>query len=178
MPFSVKPFAFAALLAALPLGAAVASDASDIARVTKLPVPVVENVLVNVDALFASADAPTNRMTSGILKDLVLKVVKDRLANLDEATPGKASEASDEEKNATYRATVRTSRHDTSEASDCVENKVTLLGSEGVPVVKDGGFTFDMVHPRVTNWGWMMTFCRTATANGEFADWQLAPAGK
>ena len=177
MTFPVKTFAVAALLIAAPV-CAYAGDASDIARVNKLPVPVVENILVNVDALFASADAPTNRMISGVMKDLVLKVVKNRLANLDDAAPGKASDASDEDKNATYRVSVRTSRHDTSEASDCVENKVVLTSSEGVPVVKDGAFTFDMVHPRVSNWGWMMTFCRTATASGEYSDWQLAPAAK
>jgi hypothetical protein len=174
MSFPVKSLSAAALLLAASAGIAHANDASDVARVAKLPVPVVENVLTNVDAYFASNDAPSNRMTSGILKDLVLKTVKSRLGNLDDAAPGKASDATVEDKNASYRAVVRTSRHDTSEASDCVENKVTLTSSEGQPVVKDGAFIFDMVHPHVSNWSWSLTFCRTPTSNGEFSDWQLA----
>lgn len=161
----------------VPMGAAHAGDAADIARTTKVPVSVVDNVLTNMDGYFASADAPSNRMTNGMLKDLVLKAVKSRLGNLEDAAPGKSSEADDEEKNATYHALVRTTRHDTSEASECVENKVSVSSSEGVPTVKDGVFTFDMVHPRVTNWGWTMTFCRTASSNGDFSEWQLA-AGK
>jgi hypothetical protein len=73
---------------------------------------------------------------------------------------------------------VRTSRHDTSETSDCVENKVALVSSEGQPMVKDGAFGFDLVHPRVTTWGWTLTFCRTASGNGKFSDWQLSAPAK
>lgn len=167
-------------LASLPIGVsmAYASDASDIARVDKLPVSVVETVLQNVDAYFASPNAPSNRMVSGILKDLALKAVQNRLSSLDDAAPGKGSEANFEDKNATYHAVVRSSRRDTTETSDCVENKVTLTSSEGMPIVKDGAFSFDMVHPHVTTWGWSLTFCRTATGNGDFSDWKLSPAAK
>lgn len=174
--FKSVPVAFA--LIPLSVGMAYASDASDIARVDKLPVPVVETVLQNVDAYFASPSAPSNRMVSGILKDLSLKAIQNRLSGLDDAAPGKASEAKFEDKNATYHAAVRTSRHDTTETSDCVENKVVLTSSEGLPIVKDGAFNFDMVHPRVTTWGWTLTFCRTATGNGEFSDWQMSSPAK
>jgi hypothetical protein len=157
-------------------GAAMASDAADIARTSKLPQPVVESVLTNVDAYFTSPSAPSNQMMSGIVKGLALKAIKSQMGNLDEATPGKTSDASDEEKSATYRAAVRISQRNTSESSDCVENKVTLTSSEGIPLVKDGAFTFDMVHPRVTNWDWKLTFCRTAGSNGDYSDWQPAAA--
>ena len=178
MSLPIKSVALSTLMIAASLGAAHASDASDVARTAKLPVAVVDNVLVNVDAYFASADAPSNRMVSGIMKDLLLKVVKNRLTNLDDAAPGKSSDQAFEDKNATYRATVRTTSHNTSETKDCVENKVSLTSSEGVPVIKDGVFIFDTVHPRVTNWGWPLTFCRAAASNGDFGEWQLASDGK
>ncbi|HVI51334.1 MAG TPA: hypothetical protein VM661_09015 [Candidatus Sulfotelmatobacter sp.] len=157
-------------------GVALASDSSDVARVAKLPVPVVDSVLTNVDAYFASPSAPTDQMMSGVVKSLALKVVKSHLSSLDDTTPGKSTDATDEEKNATYKVVVRVSRRDTSEASDCVENKVALSASEGVPAIKDGAFIFDMVHPRVTGWEWKLTFCRTPTSGGDFSEWQFAPS--
>ena len=178
MSFPIKHSSIAAVVLACLSGSAHASDASDIARISKVPASVVDSVLTNVDAYFTSADAPSNRMVSGILKDLVLKVVKNRLGGLDDAAPGKSSDSTYEDKNAIYRAVVRTTSHNTSETRDCVENKVVISSSEGVPVIKDGLFGFDTIHPRTTNWGWSMTFCRTASSNGDFGEWQLATDGK
>jgi|GEM_PF-3185582 len=174
MSVSTKLMAAVSLLCAFG-GTAFASDASDIARIDKLPVPVVESVLTNVDSYFASAGAPSNQTMSGTIKSLALKVIKSHLSSLDDIAPGKATDATDEEKNATYRAIVRVSRRDTSEASDCVENKITLTSAEGLPVVKDGVYGFDMVHPHVTNWEWKLTFCRAPTSGGDYSDWQFAP---
>jgi len=157
--------------------AAQAGDAGDIARTVKLPQPVVESVLSNVDAYFASANAPGNQLMSGAVKTVALKAVKSQISNLDDGTPGKSADATDEEKNATYKAVVRISQRNTSESSDCVENKVTLTSAEAVPVVKDGAFTFDAVHPRATGWEWKLTFCRTAGSDGAYGEWQFA-AGK
>lgn len=156
--------------------AALADDAADIARVSKIPAPVAGSVLSNVDAYFASASGPANHMMSGVVKGLALKVIKNHMDSLDDAAPGKSTDASDEEKNATYKAAIRVSRRDTSESSDCVENKITLTASEGVPAVKDGAFVFDMVHPHVTGWEWKLTFCRTPTSGGDFSEWQFAPS--
>ena len=174
----VKSLFISSGFVAASLGGAWASDASDVARTTKLPASVVDNVLSNVDDYFASADAPANHMVSGIVKELVLKAVKNRMSNLEDAAPGKSSDQAFEDKYATYRASVRTTSHNTSETRDCVDNKISLTNSEGVPVVKDGQFAFDLVHPRVTNWSWMMTFCRAATSNGEFGEWQMAADGR
>jgi hypothetical protein len=173
-----KVISLAVVLFAAGSGIARAGDSGDVAAETKLPVAVVENVFTNVDAFFASADAPSNRLTSGIFKDITLKAVRGRMGALDDAQPGKVSESSDEEANATYRAAVRTTSHDTSETSECVANKVSLAASEGVPAIKDGTFVFDNAHPRVSSWGWTMTFCRTPTGNGGHSAWTLAPAGK
>ena len=150
-----------------------ADEAADIARVAKLPVPVVDNVLKNIDAFLASADAPYNRLVSGQFKDQTLKAVKARLGSLDDAAPGKSNETGFEERNATYRISVRTTSHNASETKECVDNKVTLTANEAVPAVKDGQFTFDNVHPHTTNWSWGITFCRAAASNGEFGEWQL-----
>lgn len=180
MTHSFKPvlpvaFGLVALLAAHP---SLASDASDVARETKLPVPVVETTIANVDAFFGSAGAPSNRMVSGVFKEIALKAIRNRLGNLEDSTPGKTSDATAEEKNAIYKAVVRTTRHDTTEARECVDNKVTLTASEGVPVVKDGAFIFDVTHPKVSTTAWDITFCRTPSAGGGYSDWALVPAGK
>ena len=178
MQFFAKSALVAAALIATNIAAAQADDSADVAREAKVPVAVVDNVLSNVDAFFASPDAPANRMTSGVIKELALKTIKSRLSNLSDATPGKALENSVDDRNATYRVAVRTTRHDVSEASDCVENKVAVTASEGVPVVKDGAFTFDMVHPRLAKWEWALTFCRAPIGNGDFSDWKLSSAAK
>ncbi|MBI3446234.1 MAG: hypothetical protein HY055_12965 [Magnetospirillum sp.] len=151
-----------------------ASDASDVSREMKVPTAVVEGVLVNVDAFFASANGPSNRMVSGVVKELALKAVRNRIGNLEDSLPGKTSEAAAEDKNATYKAVVKTTRHETTEIRECVDNKVTLGASEGVPVIKDGAFIFDMAHPRVSSHAWDITFCRTPSASGGFSDWALA----
>ena len=161
------------LLAALP---ALANEASDVARETKLPVPVVESTMANVDSFFASQAAPSNRMVSGVLKEITLKAIRNRMGGLEDSVPGKASEASAEEKNAVYKAQIRTTRHETTETRECVDNKVTLTGSEAVPVVKDGAFIFDTAHPRVTSTSWDVTFCRVPAAGGGYSDW--APVAK
>ena len=180
MSYSPKPlllvvFGLAAAVIARP---SLASDASDVARETKLPVPVVETTIANVDDFFASAGAPSNRMVSGVFKELALKAIRNRLGNLEDSVPGKASEAAAEDKNATYKVAVRSTRHETTETNECVDNRVTLTGSEGVPVVKDGAFIFDLAHPRVTSTSWDVTFCRTPAAGGGYSDWALVPAGK
>lgn len=168
--FIVLPAAAFLLVAA----SAHASDTGDVARRYSLSVPVVESVLKNIDSFFASADAPDNRMTSGLLKDLALKTVKAHMSRLDEETPGKASENVVEDKNATYKVTVRTTRHEATETAECVETTATASGAEGVPVVKDGAFSFDSVHPKNTAYSWKMSFCRTPLNGGsDFTDWQL-----
>ena len=174
---SFRALPAAALLAGL-AGPALASEASDVARETRLPVAAVETVFATLDAFYASAQAPLNRQTSGQAKELVLKALKHRVANLDDAVPGKASDATLEERAATYRAEVRTTRHETTESRDCVDNKVTLTVSESVPAVKDGAFVFDGAHPRVTGTSWAVTFCRAPLAAGGWSDWALAPAGR
>jgi hypothetical protein len=170
MTQTIKTLALTAfgLMAALP---ALASEASDVARETKLPVPVVEATMANVDAFFASPAAPSNRMVSGVLKEITLKAIRNRMGGLEDSVPGKASEASAEEKNAVYKAQIRTTRHETTETRECVDNKVTLTGSEAVPVVKDGAFIFDTAHPRVTSTSWDVTFCRSPAAGGGYSDW-------
>lgn len=152
---------------------ALAGEAADVAREMRLPVAVVEDVFAQVDAYAASAEGPANRLMTGVLKEVTLKAVKSRLGNLDDAGPGKASEYSSEERNAVYKAVVRTTRRDSSEAGECVENKVTVSASEALPSVKDGAFTFDTAHPRTTSAGWPITFCRTRTGSGDFSPWAL-----
>ncbi|MCR6629841.1 MAG: hypothetical protein NVV74_07190 [Magnetospirillum sp.] len=151
-----------------------ASEVGDVAREMRLPAPVVEAVFANVDAYALSADGPANRLMTGVLKEAALKAVKSRLGGLDDAGPGKASEYSAEERNATYKAVVRTTRRDSTEAGECVENKVSLTSTEALPVVKDGAFTFDGAHPRTTGYSWPLTFCRSRTTGGDFSDWTLA----
>lgn len=162
-------------LFALPLagGAALAGDASDVAREMRVPVAVAEDVFANVDAYVNGPEGPANRLATGQLKELALKAFKNRLGNLDDSGPGKASEASSEERNATYKAVVRTTRRDSTEASECAENKATISAAEALPVVKDGAFTFDTAHPRITSHSWTATFCRARTAGGDFGDWKL-----
>jgi hypothetical protein len=156
-------------------GTAKANDVSDVARQFNVPMPVVETVILNVDAYFASPDAPVNRMTSGIFKELALKAAKSRMSNLEDSTPGKSSESSVEERNAAYKATVRTIRHESSENAECVDNTETVTSSEGVPTIKDGSFVFDNTHPKVSSYSWKMTFCRTPLNGGgsDFTEWQL-----
>lgn len=168
-----------ALSAALVLtlaGAARAGDAADIAREMKLPVPVVETTLANVDAFYASASGPANRLTSGVVKDLALKAIRHRMGNLEDSVPGKASESTAEEKNGIYKAVVKTTRHETTETRECVDNRVILTSSEALPVVKDGAFGFDTARPRVASHTWDLGFCRTPSSGGGFSDW--APAGR
>ena len=180
MSHSSKPLLLAmlGLAAALTAPPALASDASDVARETKLPVPVVETTIANVDSFFTSAGAPSNHMVSGVFKELALKAIRNRLGNLEESMPGNASEASAEEKNATYKAAVRTTRHETTETRECVDNRVTLTASEGVPVVKDGAVVSDLTHPRVTTTAWDVTFCRIPAVGGGYSEWSLVPASK
>jgi hypothetical protein len=161
----------AALAAASP---SLASDVGDVAREMKLPAAVVEGTFANVDAFFAAANGPANRLVSGTVKELALKAIRHRQGNLEDSAPGKASEASAEEKHAVYKAVVRTTRHETTETRECVDNKVTISGSEGVPAIKDGSFTFDTAHPRLSSYSWDLTFCRTPTSGGGYSDW--APA--
>ena len=170
--------AFAVAAVATVSNAASASDASDAAREQKAPVTVVESVLKNIDVFFAAPDAPANRLTSGLLKDLALKAVKDRIGGLDDSGPGKVSESSSDEKNATYKVTVKTTRHETSEVNECVDNTVVATASESLPVVKDGVFTFDTAHPKVTTHSWTMSFCRTPVTGGGYSEWRLAAAAK
>jgi hypothetical protein len=166
----------AAATAGAVLGAApaLAGDAADVAREMRLPASVVEDVFAQVDAYAAAAESPANRLMTGVLKEVTLKAVKSRLGSLDDTGPGKASEYSAEERNAVYKAVVRTTRRDSSEAGECVENKAVLTSTEAVPVVKDGSFTFDSAHPRVTSHAWAMTFCRNRVAGGDFSDWKLS----
>ncbi|PKU26173.1 hypothetical protein [Telmatospirillum siberiense] len=174
MPALTKFIVLPAAVFLLAAASAQASDTGDIARRYNLSVPIVETVLKNIDSFFASADAPENRMTSGLLKDLALKTVKAHMSRLEEETPGKATENVAEEKNATYKVTVRTTRHEATETAECVEANATASGAEGVPVVKDGAFAFDSVHPKNTSFSWKMSFCRTPTNGGsDFTDWQL-----
>jgi len=173
---SVLRVALGLVLAVAVIRPSLASDASDVAREMKLPVPVVESTLAAVDAFFAGPSAPSNRMASGTFKELALKAIRHRLGNLEDSAPGKSSDSAVEERNANYKAAVRTTRHETTEARECVDNKVTLTASEGVPVIKDGAFIFDTTHPRVTTYGWDITFCRVPAPSGGFSDWALAPA--
>lgn len=161
---------------ALTAGTAQAGDAADIAREMKLPVPVVETALANVDAFYASASGPANRLTSGVVKELALKAIRHRMGNLEDSVPGKASESTAEEKNGIYKAMVKTTRHETTETRECVDNRVILTSSEALPVVKDGAFIFDTAHPRVASHTWDVSFCRTPNSGGGFSDW--APAGR
>lgn len=167
-----------ALSAALALtaGAALAGEAADIAREMKLPASVVETALANVDAFYGSASAPANRLTSGVVKELALKAIRHRMGNLEDSVPGKASESAAEEKNGTYKAVVKTTRHETTETRECVDNRVTLTSSEALPVIRDGAFTFDTARPRVATHTWDLSFCRTPNSGGGFSDW--APAAR
>jgi len=174
-PFLPVMFGLAVAIIARP---GLASDASDVAREVKLPVAVVETTIANVDAFFASPGAPSNHMVSGMFKELALKAIRNRLGNLEDSIPGKASDSAVEEKNTSYKAVVRTTRHETTETRECVDNKVILGASEAVPVVKDGAFIFDTAHPRLTSYSWDITFCRTPVAGGGSSDWALAPVGK
>lgn len=168
----------AAAFVAAAATAAHANDVSDMAREYKMPVQVVETVFRNVDNYFAAADGPGNRLASGLVKDISLKAVKNRMSSLEESGPGKASESSAEEKNAVYKAVIKTTRHETTETGECVDNRATISSSEGVPVVKDGAFSYDLTHPKVSSYSWNMTFCRTPLNGGtDFSEWQLAPAG-
>lgn len=163
-------------LAALMLAAAtpaLAAETADVAREMRLPVPVVESVFANVEAYVNSAQGPANRLMSGVLKEVTLKAVKARLGNLDDSGPGKASEYSSDEHNATYKASVRTTRRESSETAECVDNSVTVTSAEAPPLVKDGAFTFDTAHPRVTSTSWPLTFCRSRTGSGDFGPWGL-----
>jgi hypothetical protein len=150
---------------------ALASDASDVAREMKLPVSVVETTFASVDAFFAQPAGPANRMMSGVVKELALKAIRARMGGLEDAVPGKASDASAEERNASYKVQVRTTRHETTETRECVDNKVAITASEGVPAIKDGAFVFDTAHPRQSSFGWDVTFCRAPLAGGGFSDW-------
>ncbi|MFN3075810.1 MAG: hypothetical protein ABT940_02810 [Alphaproteobacteria bacterium] len=171
-------FGFAAVLASVP-GVTHASEVSDISREFKVSQAVVETVVSNIDAYFASAGAPGNRMVTGLLKELSLKATRNRIDNLEGSSPGKVSETSSEEKDATYKVSVKTVRHDTAETKECVENKATVVSTEGVPIVRDGTFVVDTSHPRVTSHSWNMTFCRAPLGGGSgYSDWQLSPAGK
>lgn len=154
--------------------AAHASDVSDVAREMKLPVPVVDMVFRTVDGFYASADAPANRLSSGTMKELTLKAVKSRLGNMEDSQPGKSNESSAEERNAVYKAQVKTTRHETSESGECVDNTVTLIASEAQPVVRDGQFGFDSARPKVSSAAWKMTFCRSPINGGtDYSDWQV-----
>lgn len=163
-------------LAVLMLAAAtpaLAAESADVAREMRLPVTVVESVFANVDAYVASAQGPANRLMSGVLKEVTLKAAKARLSDLDDSSPGKTSEYSSDDRNATYKASVRTTRRDSSENGECVDNTVTVTSTEPPPVVKDGTFAFDTAHPRVTSTSWPLTFCRGRTGSGEFGPWSL-----
>jgi hypothetical protein len=174
MPALTKCFLLPAAAVLFATASAQASDSGDIARHYSLSVPIVESVLRNIDSFFASADAPDNRMTSGLLKDLALKTVKSHMGRLEEEGPGKASENVDEEKNATYTVSVRTTRHEATETAECVETNATVSGAEGVSVVKDGTFAFDTVHPKNSSYSWKMSFCRTPLNGGaDYTEWQL-----
>ncbi|MDR3439168.1 hypothetical protein [Telmatospirillum sp.] len=178
MPFkskhllSLTTLAITAVLLAAP--AAKANDIGDVARRVSLPAPVVETVLKNIDSYFDSDDAPSNRMINGALKELALKAVKSHMGRLDEETPGKATETSSDDKNASYKVSLRTTRHESTETAECVDATAKVFSTEGVPVIRDGVFTFDMVHPRATSYSWKMTFCRMPINGGsDFTDWQL-----
>jgi len=150
---------------------ALASDASDVAREVRLSVPVVETTFAQVDAFYAAPNGPANRLTSGLVKDLSLKAIRNRVSNLEDSVPGKVSETSAEEKHSTYRVAVRTTRHETTEAQDCVDNRVTVTVSEELPAIKDGTFTFDGVHPKISTQSWDIGFCRSPLAGGGWSDW-------
>ncbi|MTJ81159.1 MAG: hypothetical protein F8N37_09085 [Telmatospirillum sp.] len=167
----LTPLFASALLAAAPAGA---SESSDVARRVGLPVPVVETVLKSIDSYFESDDAPGNRLTIGTIKEIALKAVKTHMGRLDEESPGKATESTSEDRNATYKVSLRTTRHESTETAECVDTTAVASSSEGTPVVRDGSFAFDMTHPRQTSFSWKMTFCRTPINGGsDFTDWQL-----
>lgn len=174
----ISRFASLTALAALAAIPAWASDVSDVAREMKLPAPVVESTLAKVDAFFAQPGGPANQQASGVVKELALKAIRARMGGLEDSVPGKASDAAAEERNATYKAQVRTTRHETTEIRECVDNKVTLSAAEAMPAIKDGSFVFDQAHPRLASTAWDITFCRTPNAGGGFSDWSLSPAGK
>jgi hypothetical protein len=165
---SILPLTAVLAVLAVP---ALASDASDVARETKLPVAVVESTFARVDAFYAAPNGPANRLTSGVAKDLALKAIRNRVSNLEDSVPGKSSETAAEEKHATLRVVVRTTRHETTESQDCVDNRVTVTVSEELPAIKDGGFTFDSVHPKVSTQTWDIGFCRAPLAGGGWSDW-------
>lgn len=174
MVVSTKHLMLLATIVGIAASPARADDLADVARQFKLPVPVVDTVLRNVDTYFASADSPANKMTNGLIKELALKTVKAHMNGLEEGGPGKSSETTAEEKNATYKVSLRTTRHEATETAECVDSTAVVTSSEGVPVIKDGGFTFDSVHPKVTTYSWKMIFCRTPQNGGtEFSEWQL-----
>ncbi|CCG42530.1 hypothetical protein [Magnetospirillum molischianum] len=150
---------------------ALASDVADVAREAKLPVAVVETTFANIDAFYAAPNGPANRLTSGLAKDLSLKAIRNRVSNLEDSVPGKVSEASAEEKHSTHRVAVRTTRHETTESQDCVDNRVTVIVSEELPAIKDGAFTFDSVHPKISTQVWDIGFCRSPLAGGGWSDW-------
>lgn len=157
-------------LAAVP---ALAGETADVAREMRLPVPVVDAVFANVDAFVAAPQGPANRLMAGALKEVTLKAVRSRLSNLDDSAPGKSSEASADNGDSTYKASVRTTRRDSSESGECVDNTVTITSAEAPPVVKDGAFAFDTAHPRVSSTSWQLGFCRVRSAGGEFGPWTL-----
>ncbi|MEO0035138.1 MAG: hypothetical protein RLZZ501_1161 [Pseudomonadota bacterium] len=175
LPHSLRllPLAAALTLSAAP---ALASDASDVARETRVPVAVVEHTFAQVDAFYAAANGPANRLSSGVVKELALKAIRGRMSNLDDSGPGKSSEASAEDKHATYRVSVRTTRHDSTETQDCFDNTVTATASEELPAIKDGQFTFNSVHPKVSTESWSLGFCRSPLAGGGWSDW--VPSGR
>lgn len=165
---SILPLTAVLAVLAVP---ALASDASDVAREAKLPVAVVETTFAQVDSFYAAPNGPANRLTSGVVKDLALKAIRNRVSNLEDSGPGKSSEASAEEKHSTYRVVARTTRHETTEAQDCVDNRVTITVSEELPAIKDGAFTFDSVHPKISTQSWDIGFCRSPMAGGGWSDW-------
>ena len=158
----------------LTIGNARANDIGDIAARLELPAPVVESVFTNIDAFFQATPAPSNQLASGLVKDVTLRAVKSHYSNLEDTAPGKNTDAQSEEKNALYKAQVRTIRHETSEVGECVESMTAVTVSEGLPIVRNGSFTFNMEHPKVTTTSWKMIFCRTPINGGsDFTDWQL-----
>lgn len=174
MPIVLKkalPVAAVLLAASHP---AWAGETADIAKRFSLPVPIVETVLQNVDSYFDSSDAPDNRLTIGVIKELSLKTLKGHINHLDEEGPGRVTENSTERENATYKVAFRTTRHEATESAECVEAAAKITSVEGTSVVRDGAFTFDMVHPKTSTYSWKMTFCRTPINGGsDFSDWQM-----
>lgn len=180
MSISTKvPLSLAALAVIAFHGTARADDVADIARQVNLPVPVVDSVLRNVTAFFATAQAPANRLTSGLFEELSLKALRNRMDDLTDSQPGKASQANAQKENATYGVTVRVTRHDITETHDCVDTAVTLSAVEALPVIQGGSFTFDSAHPKTGTYSWPLTFCRTPINGGtDYSDWQMTSAAK